>query len=316
MTSSCLHDASSDTAAVLLRFPVQKCVHRHPRRIHQNIDAIQNRSGNAALIVHDVRLRTAAAAVRIIAAGTGIGRTDQHEPRREIIAPGAARNDNVLILQRLTEKIQTFLSEFRQFVQKKNAAMCKRNDARCRMQTAAHQGLLCNGMMGCQKGTRPDKGILCRKLSRDAVDGRNLQLLLQRKRRKNSGKALCHYRLSGARRPHHEDIMKARCRNLQCALDALLSADVPEIHFRLLQLSVCLIEIGRLRWEFPLPFRARQPEKAYGLRQTPDADAADPMPRGRFPCILLRQQNRVKAFLCRLPDHRKDAADRRHLAVQ
>ena len=103
-------DARRDLAAALGRRRQDQIGGGHRRHVDMQIDAVEQRTGEAVLIIGDAaRIRAALAhEARIVgaAAAAGIHRRDQHEARRIRDAMIGARDRDLAGLERLAQRIQ------------------------------------------------------------------------------------------------------------------------------------------------------------------------------------------------------------------
>jgi len=74
--------------------------------------------------------------------------------------------------------------------------------------------------------------------ARHAVDFRRLQRFLKRKRRQNGRDSLGQHRLPRPRRPNHQNVMSPGTGDFEGALGGLLSANVFEVHRKMLCLPL------------------------------------------------------------------------------
>ena len=109
--------------------------------------------------------------------------------------------------------------------------MRERNLARLGAQAAADQRRHAGRMMRCAERARAGERAFL-DLARHRGDHRNFEQFRGRERRQDRGEPRRQHRLSGARRPDHQEVMSARGRDLQCALRAFLSLDVLQVERR------------------------------------------------------------------------------------
>ena len=121
---------------------VQQLLGRQRRHFHLQVDAIEQRAAQLALVARDLVGRAAAGLVRPRPAsrrGRGSSR------RRTGSAPGnsrsarGARDRDVAGLQRLAQRFERGAREFRQLVEEQHAVVRQRDLARPRRRAAAHQ---------------------------------------------------------------------------------------------------------------------------------------------------------------------------------
>ena len=173
----------------------------------------------------------ASPAVRIIAAGTGIERTDQHEIRRIRIGAAGSCDSYIAILQRLPHDIERRMRKFRDLVQKEHAPVRKRYRTRLRDMSAAGERCLRNRMMRCDKGSFGNQCLSRLHQACHRIDRRYLQRLFLRQIRQDRRDSLGDHALSGPRCPDHQQMMKSCRGDLHRTPDRTLSVDVAEILF-------------------------------------------------------------------------------------
>ena len=176
------------------------------------IDAVEQRTGEAVLIIGDAaRIRAALAhEARIVgaAAAAGIYRRDQHEARRIRDAMIGARDRDFAGLERLAQRIQNLRREFRQLIEKQHAVMRERDFARPRAQAAADERGHAGGMMRrAERAAAGQRAV--GDLARDRRDHRNFEEFLRQERRQDRGQARRQHGFAGARRAAHQKVMSA-----------------------------------------------------------------------------------------------------------
>ena len=148
-------------------------------QLDMHVDTIDQRSRNAVSIAGDcpARATAAAAALARIAAGTGIHRGDQLEPRRDIRRYARARpHDDHAALQRLAQRLEDVARELRQLVEKQHAVVRERELAGPQRAAADEGGdrgrVLRTSKRSCDCAARPLAGRRgeARDLERLALD--------------------------------------------------------------------------------------------------------------------------------------------------
>ena len=111
------------------------------RNLHNDINPVQQRSGNPAAVVlyRPAAAGTPAGRVAVPSAFAGVHGTDHH--KFSGISHGAGRpgNSDPSVFKWLTHQVKGILSEFRQFVQKQNALMSHGYLTRSGVGAAANQ---------------------------------------------------------------------------------------------------------------------------------------------------------------------------------
>ena len=149
------------------------------RHLDLQVDAVEQRPGDARAVARNLVRRAAAAAVGVaeITAGAGIHRRDQLEARREIRLARGARDGDAPGLERLAQHLEHAALELRQLVQEQHAVVRERNLARPRIAAAAHQRHAGGGVM-----RRAERAPLPARTSKpaaaDRLDRRGLERLL------------------------------------------------------------------------------------------------------------------------------------------
>ena len=128
---------------------VQQLLARHRRHRDAQVDAIEQRPGNARAISRDFRRRAAAISRGLseVTAGTRIHRGDQLEARRIFHLQRGARNGHHAGFERLAQVSSTRAIELRQFIEKQHAAMREAHFAGARLRTAADDGARRRGVV-------------------------------------------------------------------------------------------------------------------------------------------------------------------------
>ena len=105
---------------------------------HQDVDAVQQRAGEAAAVAREVGLR-ALAARAAEAARARVRGGDEHEARREDHDLLAADDRHVAVLERLPQRLEARARELRQLVEEEHAAVRERRLAGLRRVGAADE---------------------------------------------------------------------------------------------------------------------------------------------------------------------------------
>ena len=116
-----------------------QCAGRQPRHLHVQVDAFEQRPGDASAIAADHLVVAQAAAGRVAgpAAGAGIHRRHQLEARRELAVARGPRDADAAGFQRLAQHFQRVPAPFRQLVEEQHAVMGQRDLAGSRIRPAA-----------------------------------------------------------------------------------------------------------------------------------------------------------------------------------
>jgi hypothetical protein len=221
-----LCDAFGNLAASFGRRRQEEIGGSHRRHLDMQVDAVDQRAGNACLIIGGTaRIGPAPAGIADIvgvAAAARIHRRYQHEARRIGGAMIGAYDRHFAGFQRLAQRIEHLGLEFRQLVEEKHAVMGERNLARPRMQAATDQGRHAGGMM-----RRPERPPVGQRAALDHAGDRlhhgDFEQLRRRQRRQDRRKPCGQYRLAGAGRPDHEKIVAAGGGHFERALGAFLA---------------------------------------------------------------------------------------------
>src|ERR1700678_4437046 len=182
------------------------------------INAVEQRAGDAAEIVLDFAGRTAGFA-RHFAVGGGIHGGDQHKLGRESDGAGGAGNGDVAFLDGLAHGFEDAALEFGQFIQEEDAVMGAGNLSGGGIGGAAEQAGVAGRMVGSAKGTAGDEGLAGFEQAHDAVDFGCLKRFFEGQRRQNGGEAFGEHGFTGARRTDEEDVVAAGGGDFQGAFD-------------------------------------------------------------------------------------------------
>src|SRR2546421_8223073 len=228
------------------------------------IDSIEERSGNSLTVTLNLHRTATAFAFEIaeISARAGIHCRDQHEFARESQTSGCARDRHFSVFQWLAHHFERGAFEFRQLIEKKNAVVGKAYFARSGECAAAKKSNVADGVMRRTKRTRRNKRFFAVQKSGNAVDLCRLDGFIERNRRNDCRNSFRQHRLSGTRRPNHENIVTAGDRDLDCALHMRLSFHVGKIDIVVLVRREKSAEIaaGRQEWKFSTQKLKRLPQ--------------------------------------------------------
>ena len=188
----------------------------HARHFDMQVDAVEQRPGNARLVIGAAfgRARTGLRRIAEITAAAGVHRRHQLKARRIAHMGVGARHHRFAGLDRLAQTVQHAALEFRQLVQEQHAQMRQRDFARLHFQPAADQRRHRGGMMRIAERPLAADGAVGQ-FARQRTHHGNLQRLARIQRRQQAGQALRQHRLARAGRADHQKIMSARRRDLQ-----------------------------------------------------------------------------------------------------
>lgn len=187
------------------------------------------------------RAAATAGARAIIAAGTGVHRAHQLKTRGIDAAGVDAGNRDLAILHRLTQRLKHGTWKLRQLVQEQHAVMRLGDLSGHGISSAADERRGRRGVVRRRK--RPLLHQPARKTVRDRVDDGGFQRLALRHVRQNAGQAARQHGLARACGADEQQVVPARCRDLQRAPRRQLSADARHIH---LGRHICILRtIGR-----------------------------------------------------------------------
>ena len=303
-------DPRLDRAGRLRFLVAAQIVEIERRDLDDNVDAVEQRPGDAREIIVDGGRRAGAApgGVAVPAAAAGVHRADELKLAGKARRARRAGNGHHAVLKRLAHDLQRFLAELRQFVEKQHALVCERNFARPRYGAAARQAGGGDRVVRAAERPPAHQRLLLGQKAHDRVDLRDLQRLLAGHIRQDGRQSARQHTLAGAGRPHQEHIVRARRGDLQRPLDIFLSLDVPEIR----QLRRVLLRLPRgLRRDGLAAVQMRR--KLPHVRHRDDAQAAG---QRRLSCVLRGNIERGKAGLLRGDGHGQHAVDRPELSLQ
>ena len=197
----------------------------HSGHFNVQIDAIQQRAGNALAITLHLSWTATAFAFEIakIAAWARIHRGDQHELRRESDAAGSAGDGDFSVFDWLAHYFQCRSFEFRQLIEKQDAVVREADFARVWKCAAAEQTDIADGVMRRAERPRRDERFFAIEQPGDAVNLGRLDRFLQRHRRDDGGDAFGKHRFAGAGRTDHQDVVTASHRDFDGAFDVSLA---------------------------------------------------------------------------------------------
>jgi hypothetical protein len=181
-------DAFGDFAAAFRGRRQDQIGRGHGGHLDVQVDAVEERTGDAALIVGGAAGIGAApageAGLRGASAAARVHRRNQHEARRIGHAVIGARDRNLAGLQRLAQRVEGLRLEFRELVEEQDAMMGERDFSRSRMQAAADQRRHAGRVVRCAE--RPAIGQRAAlDFAGDRGDHRDFEELGRRERREN-----------------------------------------------------------------------------------------------------------------------------------
>ena len=108
-------------------FPAAEFLKLKRRHRNDQVNPIQQRAGNSALIASDIQSGTVTSSGRMPepAAFTGIHGADEHETAGILHRAGNTGNRDLTVFQRLAQHFQHIASKFRKLIEKQNAVVCK-----------------------------------------------------------------------------------------------------------------------------------------------------------------------------------------------
>ena len=133
-------DALAHRGARLARGGAGQLLVLHPRHVDEEVEAVEQRPGDAPLVARDRRLGAGArpTAVAVVAAGARVHRRDEQDPRGERHRAAHARDRDRAGLERLTQSLECRWRELRELVEEEHAAVCERDLAGPDRAPAAH----------------------------------------------------------------------------------------------------------------------------------------------------------------------------------
>ena len=287
-----------------------KFVEFHRRHFHHDINAIQQRAGDAAGVLPHGALGAGATAagVAVPAAFAGVHGANQHKFCRVGHCAYDPGNGHLAVFQGLAHHIQGVLAEFRQFIQEQYALVSHRDLAWAGIAAAAGQAGIGDGMVGIAEGTGCHQGLLGRQHTHHRIDLADLQGFLPGHIRQDTGQTLREHTLAGAGRPNEQHIMAAGGRHLQGTLHILLAHHILEV--RNMEFLGCRHPDRLLR---QLDFAVEGGDQ---LRHGVDAVDRRPTGQGCFCRILRGHKECLDAGLLRSQGHRQHTADRANGTLQ
>ena len=195
------------------------------------VDPVQERPGNFPAIPCDVagRARTGAARITAEAARARVHRADEQESGRKRPRPGDARDGDHSVFERLAQRLEGVPPELGQLVEEEDSEMSERELPGARVGTAARERCRRSAVMGRAERALVQEPAARGKAARHAPDARDLEALLARERRKDSGQTSRQHRLARPGRAGEEDVVAPGGRELQCPARDRLTADVREV---------------------------------------------------------------------------------------
>lgn len=244
-------------------------------------------------------------------ARTWIHRSHKHELGRERHAARRPRNGDLSVFQRLPHHFERGAFELRQLIEKQNPVVREAHFAGRWNGGAAEQPDIRDGVMWRAKGPGGDERLFAVEHSRDAVDLRALDRLLERHRGHDRGDPFRQHRFAGTGRTDHQQVVPAGDRHFNGAFDVALPFHVTEIDLVILVGGEERSEIARRR--FDRRFASNELEC---FPQVPHAVDGDPFHHRGFVRVGRGNENRLFLLPARFQGHRQHAFDGAHAAVQ
>ena len=211
-----------------------------------NINAVEERSGNALTIPLHLPWRTPALALRVTieSARTRIHRRDQHDVRRKSQTPRRTRDGHLSVFQGLAHHFERRSLKLRQFVEKKHAVVRKAYLTRRRIGRTAKKSDIGDRVVRRAEGTDGDKVVFPVEQPADAVDLGCLDRFLQRHGRHDPGNPLGQHALARPRSADHKQVVSTSDRDFKSPLHRGLALHIGKIQFVALVVSENRIEVG------------------------------------------------------------------------
>ena len=224
-------DPFADVGRRLLRAVVAQYVRWQPWHFDSDVDAVEQRPGDARRIPLALRRCAPARAPRVaeVAARAGVHRTDQRDARREFHRRRRARDAHPALFERLPEDLQRPALELGHLVEKEDAGMGQAQLARPRMRAATNQRHVRNRVVRRPERPLRDEPRPAGKEPGHGMDGGHLERLGRGERGQDSRQGSRHHRLARSRRPGEQHMVAARRRHLERAPRQQLPADVREV---------------------------------------------------------------------------------------
>ena len=226
----CGGDAGGDLRAGLGRRRQREIGGRQRRHLDVQIDAVEQRPRQFALIFAGAARGAGAGQARIaqVAAAAGVHGGDQLHARRIGDMGGGARHLHLAGFQRLAQAVEHAALELGQLIEEQHAQMCEGDLAGPRLGAAADQRRHRGRMVRAAEGAAALQ-LAALQLAGDGGDHRNLQRLGRGEIGQYASQCGRQQRLAGARRPAHQQIVAAGRGNLDAALGRLLPLDVGHV---------------------------------------------------------------------------------------
>ena len=227
-------DALFDLRRALGRGLAAQLVILQRRDLHNQVDPVQQRAGDTAVVAAHLLRRAAAAArgVPVPAALAGVHRAHQHEAGREGHRPRDAGDRHLPVLHGLAQHLQHVRAKLRQLVEKEDRVVGQADLSRLGEGPAAGQRRGGHRVVRRAEGPRGDDGTAAARKPCHRPDLGGLDHLLPAHVRQDAGQTLGHHGLARPRRADEQDVVPARGGDLQRTLDVLLTLHIREIRQR------------------------------------------------------------------------------------
>lgn len=213
--------------------PISEILHLHSRHSDEEIDTIEDGSGELRTVAFDLRLatRTGFFFVSEVSARTRIERTDEDEFRRVGITRIDPIDGDFAVFEGLSQHLQEMSVKFEEFIEEEDSLVSEADLSGPRIPSSSDDTDRARRMVHLAKWTRENERMILGEESRNRVDFGGLHDFREIHIRQDSGERFREHRFPGSRRSLHEDIVSSGRCDHEGSLGMLLSDDVFESRF-------------------------------------------------------------------------------------
>ena len=226
-----LQNAFKDRRGRFSRTATGEFLEGHCRRFDMDVDAIEERTGDAVAVALDLDTGAAALALRVAvkSARAGIHRGDENKFGRKCHGSSRTGYGHLAILDWLAHDLERGAFEFRQFIEEEDAVVGNADLARRWVCGSTEESDIADGVVRRAEGAFGNEGVRLVEQTTNAMDLGGFDRLIQSHRRNDRGNPLSQHALAGAGRADQQEIMSTGHGNLDGALDLMLAFDLGKI---------------------------------------------------------------------------------------
>ena len=203
-----LKNAIEDFCGRLGRAATRELLECHGRRFDMDVDAVEERAGDAVAITLDLNAGATALALRITvkSARAGVHRGNENEFGGECHGSGSTGNGHLAVLDRLAHDLKRGAFEFRQFIEEEDAVVGDTDLTRRGIGRSAEETDIADGMMRRAEGAFRNEGIRLIEQATNAMNLGGFNRLIESHGWNDRRNALCQHALARAGRTDEQKV--------------------------------------------------------------------------------------------------------------